>query len=135
MRCGWKWVLVGCCLATGADRASAWWPHHSAWWPHHTAEIPYGSTTEADHTMERAGYPLEVACYATPVETCAYVGYPVGGGATFKGDYPAPTDGTWGWDYQGRCFKRHVFLWWWHGARYQSGIGAYKIDGPHCEHK
>ncbi len=139
MRCGWHWLFVGCCLATGltAGKAPADW----CCWPHHTADIGYGTTTEADHTAERAGYPQEISCIAHPVETCAYVGYPVGGGAPCHGsgpchgDYPAPTDGTWGWDYQGRCFKRHVFLWFWHGRRYQDGLNGYKIDGPRWEHE
>src|SRR5438046_982467 len=101
MRHGWKSALIGSCLTVAvlAGDAFGWWPH---WCSHKTAEIPYGDTTEADHTMERAGYPLEQSRCAKPVETCAYVGYPVGGGAPCKGDYPAPTDGTWGWDYQGR---------------------------------
>src|SRR5262245_46329512 len=36
-----------------------------------------------DHNMHRAGYPQKVACWAVPSETCAYVGYPVGGGCPF----------------------------------------------------
>lgn len=133
MRCGWKSAPLCSCLAVAllaGDALAGWWPHFC----HKTAEIPYGKTTEADHTMERAGYPMEVSRCAAPVETCAYVGYPVGGGAPCKGDHPGPAEGTWGWDYQGRCIKRHVFLWWWHG-KCQGGEGAYKTDGPRCEHE
>lgn len=136
MRREWILACLGLALLTG--EASAKWPLYYKCVPYwlrndKTAEIPYGTTTEADHTMERAGYPMEVSKCATVVETCAYVGYPVGGGAPCKGGSPGPTDGTFGWDYQGRCFKRHVFLWWY---RYkpQGFDGAYKTDGPRpCE--
>ncbi|MBY0526750.1 MAG: hypothetical protein K2R98_25385 [Gemmataceae bacterium] len=129
MRRNWMCFVLAPCVATVlfAGKASAW-----DWFCRKTAEIPMGKTTEADHTLDRAGHPEQTVCYAHATNDCAYIGYPVGGGAAckHKGDYPAPTDGTWGWDYQGRCFKRHVFLYYWHGRRYQDGGGAYKIDGP-----
>ncbi len=87
------------------------------------------------HTMHRAGYPDRVACYARPSDTHAYVGYPVGGGSPCRGDYPAPCDGTWGWDYRGCVIPRRVFLLWWHGRCDQGGTGAYKLDGPKLRHE
>lgn len=86
-----------------------------------------------DHTLQRAGNPQIQACYAVPSDTGAYVGYPVGGGCAVKhcADLPHPEEGTWGWDYQGRCLPRRVFLGWWHGRCPQGGTGAYKTEGPH----
>jgi hypothetical protein len=82
-----------------------------------------------NHTMQRAGYPLDIACYAAPSITHSYVGYYVGGGAPCGGRLPGPNEGTWGWDYQGCVLPRRVFLGWWH--RYQGGVGSYRTDGPH----
>jgi hypothetical protein len=96
---------------------------------HH--EVP--SSAAKDHTMQRAGYPQDVACYAVPSETCHYIGYLVGGGAPCRGEYPCLSEGTWGWDYQG-CIPRRIALGWWHGRRYQGGTGAYKAEGPHVFH-
>ena len=75
-----------------------------------------------------------IARYAHPSNTPAYGGYYVGGGATFHGDERFADEGTWGWDYFGRHLNRHIDLGWWHGARYQGGIGAYKTDGPKLVH-
>jgi len=127
MRRRWIVVLLGPCLVQAllVGKAFSWD------WCHKSAEIPMGTNTEADHNLDRAGHPEEVACSAHAPDDCSYIGYPVGGGAPFhKGDYPCPTDGTWGWDYQGHCFARHEFLYWWHGRRYQGGTGSYTIDGP-----
>ena len=79
---------------------------------------------------ERAGYPDEVADYAAPSDTGSYVGYQVGGGASYHGNGPGVEDGTWGWDYEGCWFPSKVILGWWHGRREQGGEGAYKPDGP-----
>lgn len=98
----------------------------------HTTEPP---PTDPNHTHHRAGYPQEVACYARPSETHAYVGYYVGGGAPCCGEPRHPTEGTWGWDYQGCLLPRRVILCWWHGRCYQGGTGAYKTDGPQCHGK
>jgi len=88
------------------------------------------------HTMDRAGHPDCISKCARPSVTPAYVGYYVGGGAVGpKAEPPLASDGTWGWDYQGGWFRRRVILNWWHGRRYQGGIGAYKTDGPHLQHK
>ena len=97
-----------------------------------SAQIP--ENVEGHH---RAGNPTEVSPWAKPSDTGRYVGYYVGGGALnwYKAEPPLPDDGTWGWDYQGGHFRRRVILGWWHGRRYQGGIGAYKTDGPYILHK
>jgi hypothetical protein len=74
----------------------------------------------------------QVARWARLTKGPDYIGYYVGGGAVCRGDSRSATEGTWGWDYAGRCFTRHVWLEWWHGRRYQSGSGNYKSDGPEC---
>jgi hypothetical protein len=86
----------------------------------------------ASGQAQRAGYAQEVAPWAMPSDTGRYVGYLVGGGSLSirKGDPPLPDEGTWGWDYRGGLFQRRVMLNWWHGRRYQGGVGAYKTDGP-----
>jgi hypothetical protein len=78
------------------------------------------------------GGPPPVAPWAIPSNTPAYIGYYVGGGCPYPhlGDGRQPQEGTWGWDFAGRCFWRKVDLLWWHGRRYQGGTGAYKTDGP-----
>ena len=90
------------------------------------------ATTDPDHTMKRAGYPENVSRLAHPSYTSADIGYTVGGGSPCRGEYPYPHDGTWGWDYEGRCFWRRVYLLWWHNGHYQGGTGAYQTDGPKC---
>jgi hypothetical protein len=78
------------------------------------------------HTFKRAGNPTAVAWYAVPSDTGSYVGYYVGGGAPCRGEPRTPDEGTWGWDYQGWFLPRRVMLDWWHGRRYQGGIGHYR---------
>lgn len=90
-----------------------------------------GGPGAADHTLQRAGNPQLEARRAVPSDTGAYWGYYVGGGSAKRGDAPTTLEGTWGWDYEGRCIRRIVNLGWWHGRRYQGGTGAYKPDGPH----
>jgi hypothetical protein len=80
----------------------------------------------------RSGYVLPIARWAKPSNTPAYVGYYVGGGAPCLGDPRCLTEGTWGWDYSGCLFSRRVMLHWFHGRRYQGGIGSYATDGPPC---
>jgi hypothetical protein len=90
--------------------------------------VPLGSGA-CDHTARRAGYPEEISRFARPANTCAYDGYYVGGGCPCRGAGPGPLEGTWGWDYIGRCPRlRRVMLGW--CCRYQGGSGAYKTDGP-----
>src|SRR6266404_9043296 len=57
--------------------------------------------------------------HAHPSNTPAYGGYYVGGGAPHHGDERFADEGTWGWDYFGHHFNRHIDLGWWHGGRYQ----------------
>lgn len=82
--------------------------------------------------QQRTGYPQQIAPWAIPSNTPAYSGYYLGGGALSlrKGEPRTPEEGTWGWDYFGRHFRRRVDLLWWHGRRYQGGSGAYQTDGP-----
>ena len=86
-----------------------------------------GLTWAEDHSY----YP-EVGRCARPSKGPDYTGYYVGGGAPCRGEPRCSTEGTWGWDYKGRCFSRNVWLDWWHGRRYQGGSGNYKTDGPEC---
>ena len=85
------------------------------------------------HTMERAGNPDCISKCAAGSITPAYVGYYVGGGSPKKGMPPGPEQGTWGWDYSGRCFHRRICLLW--NCRFQAGTGAYKAEGPHLKCK
>lgn len=84
-----------------------------------------------DHTMARAGNPDCISRLARPSNTAANIGYYVGGGSPCKGMPPGPEQGTWGWDYSGRCFHRRICLLW--NCRYQGGLGAYKAEGPHLK--
>jgi hypothetical protein len=85
--------------------------------------------------QRRAGYSQAVSCLAVPTDTGHYVGYRVGGGVPCLGGPPCADDGTWGWDYSGWLFPRHVMLRWTHGRRYQGGVGAYRTTGVNCESK
>ncbi len=82
-----------------------------------------------------AGMPQWVRAHAIPSYTHHYGGYYVGGGAAFHGEGRYINEGTWGWDYFGIAFQKRIALNWWHGARYQGGLGAYKTDGPKIEHE
>jgi hypothetical protein len=103
-------------LVVLADRAPAQWIQ----------------TLDGQH---RAGKPWEIAPWARPSDTGRYVGYYIGGGSAskHKADGPLPEDGTWGWDYQG-WFPRRIILGWWHGRRYQGGVGTYRTEGPTLLH-
>jgi hypothetical protein len=81
---------------------------------------------DPDHTFERAGCPQRVAWYAHPSDTSSYAGYSVGGGAACCGEARYPDEGTWGHDYQGWLIPRRIILDWWHGRKYQDGIGHYR---------
>jgi len=81
--------------------------------------------------VKRAGKPWCHFPWARQQVECDYVGYYVGGGA------PGPCsrgrcvqEGTWGWDYTGRRFKRKVKLHWSCLHRKQGGAGSYQPDGP-----
>lgn len=83
----------------------------------------------------RVGYPDQLSRHSLTQEEENNVGYLVGGGAPklfshrwAKKEEPRDDEGTWGWDYAGRWFPSRVGLSWWHGRRFQSGEGAYKVD-------
>jgi len=92
---------------------------------------PYGHRG-GDHAC--AGCAMLFRKRAIPSNTPHYDGYWVGGGLPVHGDAPTIEEGTFGWDYFGALFKRHVQLNWSHGRLYQGGTGAYKTDGPKLEH-
>jgi hypothetical protein len=79
----------------------------------------------------RAGWPLSIACWASPSNTPYYCGGYVGGDTAFGGCPPTAQQGTWGWDYRGLCLSKRIWLGWSNGAREQGGAGAYRTDGPH----
>jgi hypothetical protein len=85
---------------------------------------------------QQTGHPGCIAWWAIPSDTGRYTMYRVGGGCPCPrlAEPPSPCDGTWGWDYVGRCFHPHVILGWWHGLAYQGGTGSYKTDGPTLNH-
>ena len=95
-----------------------------------TLALAAGADSFDDH--RRAGFPQEVRRHAHPSDTGRFTGYQVGGGRVLRGggDGPAANEGTWGWDYTGGWFKRHVAPSWWHGRRHQGGVGAYQAEGP-----
>src|SRR5438094_578367 len=66
----------------------------------------WGGCNAATHTERRAGHPQCVARFAQPSESSAFVGYYVGGGSAFRGEPQTASEGTWGWDYQGRFLPR-----------------------------
>ena len=91
----------------------------------------WAGCTAGKHTFAQAGYPQDVAWYARPSESHADIGYWVGGGSAFRGEYPSYGEGTWGWDYRGRFLLHRVVLAWSH-RRYQGGTGDYRTNaGPH----
>jgi hypothetical protein len=81
--------------------------------------------------VQRAGDPRWIARWAKPQDPCKYDGYYVGGGAwRYKHDGRTCQQGTWGWDYTGKCLHPLVRLGWTHPPRYQGGTGSYEPDGP-----
>jgi hypothetical protein len=91
-----------------------------------------GKCSKCADPEERTGHPYDVAKWAVPSDTGKYIGYEVGGGCAHpcKGEAPSPDEGTWGWDYEGCLLPSRIALDWWHGRRYQDGIGDYRTDGP-----
>src|SRR5215213_9504717 len=91
---------------------------------------PMGPRPGEDQYL-RAGCPRDVADWAHPSDTGAYVLYPVGGGEAcpHKGRAPGRDEGVWGWDYSGRCIPSNVELLWTAG-RYQGGLEGYEQWGP-----
>jgi hypothetical protein len=96
------------------------------------AALAWAEPADTWDEQRRAGFPQEVHRWAKPSDTGRYTGYWIGGGRVLRrgGDGPAPEEGTWGWDYVGGAFQRRVIPSWWHGRRYQGGVGAYAPEGP-----
>jgi len=81
--------------------------------------------------VQRAGMSHGHFPWARKQVECDYVGYYVGGGAPWGCSRGRTNqEGTWGWDYAGRHFKRKVFLCWSYLQRKQGGVGSYQPDGP-----
>lgn len=77
----------------------------------------------------RAGCPDDVAWYARFSNGCDYGGYYIGGGGLVFGEPRCGKDGTWGWDYFGKKFRRRVDLEWLHGIRtLKDREGSYETD-------
>jgi hypothetical protein len=94
------------------------------------AQAPHGTTTAADHTFARAGFPNVIAPWARPSRTPEQMPGYVGGSIPLGGDGPvAPYDGTFGYDYVGYGSPGRVFLGWAHDPVYPRP-GSYRTDGP-----
>lgn len=79
----------------------------------------------------RSGCPDCVGRFAKLGVTADHsVGYVGGGGSFLLGGPRTPSEGTFGLDYRGHWFSRHVWLLWNHGRKHQGGAGAYASDGP-----
>jgi hypothetical protein len=113
-----------CCVLTGSLVLLLAWP-----WGAWAGEVK----GVAEDGQKRAGYPQKVACYAVPSDTGHYKGYLVGGGAVLLGHPPFRDEGTWGWDYCGCLIPKRVALLWYHGWKYQGGVGAYRTTGKNLE--
>jgi hypothetical protein len=88
--------------------------------------------------VERAGHPEWVSPLAKPTKSSHEEGYFIGGGARVKsrgGQERRIGEGTWGTDYTGLVIPKKTNLLWWHGQRYQGGVGSYRTDGPRIVHK
>jgi hypothetical protein len=85
---------------------------------------------------QQAGWPRSIAWWAIPSDRCGYTMYRVGGDCPLRcvADPPRADEGTWGWDYVGRWFRRNVILGWWHERRPEVGESTYKTDGPNLNH-
>lgn len=97
--------------------------------------------TERNHfqgnQFARAGNPQCISPLAKPSESPHEEGYYVGGGARVKsrcGEERRHHEGTWGVDYTGIIVPKKTNLGWWHGSRYQGGLGSYQTDGPRLVH-
>jgi len=88
--------------------------------------------------FRRAGDPQRISPLAKPTESPHEEGYYVGGGAREKsrrGEERRRNEGVWGTDYTGLIIPKHTNLNWWHGSRYQGGVGSYGTDGPRVLHR
>jgi hypothetical protein len=88
--------------------------------------------------FDRAGNPQCISPLAKSTESPHEEGYYVGGGARVKsrgGEERRHHEGTWGVDYTGILVHKKTNLGWWHGSRYQGGVGSYPTDGPRLVHR
>jgi hypothetical protein len=111
------WTLLGClsfAAAAGAQEVGLIYVDSPG---------PYAGDSVAQRS--HPGQLFDIAWYARPSDTGHYIGYYVGGGCVWKGDARSPSEGTWGWDYQGILFPRRVVLGWCR-SRYQGGVGYYR---------
>jgi hypothetical protein len=118
-------LVLGCLACVTGDRVA----EAGLFFHHHQGTPPPGCPRNIAHSHERAGFPLLISPCAKPGTTPAYVNYYVGGGAGCFGCPRRVEEGTWGRDYQGHWFPRHVGLGWYHGRKSQGGSGAYESDG------
>ncbi len=110
-------------------------------WAHDLTPSMGRPATERRHfqgnQFDRAGNPQCISPLAKPTESPHEQGYYVGGGARVSsrcGEERREHEGTWGVDYTGIIVHKKTNLGWWHGTRYQGGIGAYQTDGPRLVH-
>jgi hypothetical protein len=101
----------------------------------HRSHVPVRRDHRSEDGRQRAGNPQNIAPWARPSNGPHYDGYYVGGGAAWGGQPRYVLEGTWGWDYFGHLFDKHIALGWWHGQRYQGGAGKYETDGPKIFHR
>lgn len=82
----------------------------------------------------RSGCPQTIRRLAIPstLPNQYSAGY-MGGGVPFCGEGRYTDEGTWAIDYDG-ILRKHVWLLWTHGRRYQGGTEGYKTDGPRLLH-
>lgn len=88
--------------------------------------------------FDRAGNPERISPLAKPTESPHEEGYYVGGGArehALRGGERRHDEGVFGTDYTGLLIRKRTNLGWWHGQRYQGGVGAYRTDGPRLVHR
>lgn len=95
----------------------------------HGGPPPPGKPRCLPHTYERAGMPQCFRTHLEPTNAGDSCGHYIGGGGGHGSGPRCRQDGTWGWDYVGVHFPRHVFLGW-NRNRYQGGTGAYGTDYP-----
>jgi hypothetical protein len=98
-----------------------------------TAELGRSVAAANYEELHRAGCPQCLSRWAVTSNSRQYAGYYVGGTTPFarRGDGPRAHEGTWGWDYRGGFFQRHVALDWLHGRNERRRFGKYETDGPH----
>lgn len=114
----WSWILVG--MYCGKTVCAA------------DDGIPMDANP--DHSWNQTGWANMTSRFARPTNSAAYGGYWVGGASASrkKSTGPGPLEGTYGRDYFGRNFMRHVILGWTNPPKAKGGTGSYATDnGPH----